>query len=332
MNLKKYNKQTDTWDIIASGNASGIVVTDPHFVSENNTQKSVNDVLVEMDNKIEQTRRNLSWVVQNGTIGGGGGGGTSSGGTIQLTNSNITTIEGINYLYATETKVTLNYLIEASIPNKPYSLSVMLDGEYIVKNKTVYSQIPGTIEIDNINKHSNNSSHSVVIMCSDEEGISLPSYRLTIVESSISLSAQVASNIVSIGIPYSITYTILNKTLGVETHLIVSEPSVNASLDINVGSFTSSTPKIVTVNFFDLIDAADVRTGSSYQIKAVAAATVNNQQITSNETTTTVVVEDGKELVVLVNGISQEGVDDVTEFIESGNITFSFTPYLSGVV
>ena len=331
MNLKKYNKQTDTWDIIASGNASGIVVTDPHFVSENNTQKSVNDVLVEMDNKIEQTRRNLSWVVQNGTIGGGGGGGTSSGGTIQLTNSNITTIEGINYLYATETKVTLNYLIEASIPNKPYSLSVMLDGEYIVKNKTVYSQIPGTIEIDNINKHSNNSSHSVVIMCSDEEGISLPSYRLTIVESSISLSAQVASNIVSIGTPYSITYTILNKTLGVETHLIVSEPSVNASLDINVGSFTSSTPKIVTVNFFDLIDAADVRTGSSYQIKAVAAATVNNQQITSNETTTTVVVEDGKELVVLVNGISQEGDDNVTEFIQSGNITFSFTPYLSGV-
>lgn len=63
MNLKKYNKQTDTWDIIASGNASGIVVTDPHFVSENSTQKSVNDVLVEMDNKIEQTRRNLSWVV-----------------------------------------------------------------------------------------------------------------------------------------------------------------------------------------------------------------------------------------------------------------------------
>ena len=74
MNLKKYNEITNNWDIIASGNASGVAVTDPRFVQEEGVQESVNDVLVYLDDKIEQTRRNLSWVVQNGTIGGGGGG------------------------------------------------------------------------------------------------------------------------------------------------------------------------------------------------------------------------------------------------------------------
>ena len=79
MNLKKYNESTGTWDIISSGNASGIMVTDPHFLSEGETYKSVNQVLVDMDDKVEETKRNLSWVVINGTIGGGGGGGGAAG-------------------------------------------------------------------------------------------------------------------------------------------------------------------------------------------------------------------------------------------------------------
>ena len=49
MNLKKYNESTGTWDIISSGNASGIMVTDPHFLEEGQTFKSVNQVLVDMD-------------------------------------------------------------------------------------------------------------------------------------------------------------------------------------------------------------------------------------------------------------------------------------------
>jgi hypothetical protein len=116
MNLKKYNKETGTWDIISSGNASGIVVTDPHFLGDQGTTKSVNDVLVELDDKVEETRRNLSWVVINGTIGGGGGGGGTSN-TIKLTNAEITTTEGVNYLYATDTKLTLRYLITSTKAN-----------------------------------------------------------------------------------------------------------------------------------------------------------------------------------------------------------------------
>jgi hypothetical protein len=100
MNLRKYNETTGTWDIISSGNASGIMVTDPHFLDEGQTFKSVNQVLVDMDDKVEETKRNLSWVVLNGTIGGGGGsGGTTA--SIKLTDGSIVTNEGVNYLYST---------------------------------------------------------------------------------------------------------------------------------------------------------------------------------------------------------------------------------------
>ena len=207
MNLKKFNKETQTWDIIASGNASGIVVTDPHFVNEGDVQKSVNDVLVEMDNKIEQTRRNLSWVVQNGTIGGGGGGGSIES-SIKLTNANISTIDGVNYLYATTQSVTLNYLITAKIPNQRYTINVALDGTYIIVDQVGYSSIAGDLVINNIAAYSSNTSHSVVITVTDQEGISLEPYMLTIVESSISLKSSVTSNSATIGAPFNITYAI----------------------------------------------------------------------------------------------------------------------------
>ena len=140
MNLKKYNESTGTWDIISSGNASGIMVTDPHFLEEGQTFKSVNQVLVDMDDKVEETKRNLSWVVLNGTIGGGGsGGGTTA--SIKLTDGSIVTTEGVHYLYSTSTKLTLHYLISFTKPNEKYNISVSLDGNTIISNQVGYSSV-----------------------------------------------------------------------------------------------------------------------------------------------------------------------------------------------
>ena len=330
MNLKKFNKETQTWDIIASGNASGIVVTDPHFVDEGDVQKSVNDVLVEMDNKIEQTRRNLSWVVQNGTIGGGGGGGSIES-SIKLTNANISVVDGVNYLYATTQSVTLNYLITAKIPNQRYTINVALDGTYIITDQVGYSSIAGDLVIDNIAAYSSNTSHSVVITVIDQEGISLEPYMLTIVESSISLKSSVVANNATIGAPFNITYVITNKMLGTDTSLIVTNEAMDITRIYEVGKFGSATPKTVTVNFFDLFGENTPSTGSTYAIKAQATTTVDGQTVYSNITTNTIVIQNSTDLVVLVEGISKKGDEEVTKFSQSGNIQFSFTPYLADV-
>ena len=334
MNLKKYNESTGTWDIISSGNASGIMVTDPHFLEEGQTFKSVNQVLVDMDDKVEETKRNLSWVVLNGTIGGGGGGGGTTA-SIKLTNGSIVTTEGVHYLYSTSTKLTLHYLISSTKPNEKYNISVSLDGNTIISNQVGYSSVQGTLEIPNIAEFSSSASHSIVVTAENTEGISVSPYLLTVVESSISLESSVTSVTATIGLPYNITYKITNKVLGSETSLIVTNTTNGISKSYSVGKFTSVEPKLLDVNFFDLFNGATPTAGSSYTISAQATTSVDTQVIQSDTVTNKVVVEDGQTLVVLVDGITIqadiEAGTEPTEFAQSGNISFSFTPYLAGV-
>ena len=334
MNLKKYNESTGTWDIISSGNASGIMVTDPHFLEEGQTFKSVNQVLVDMDDKVEETKRNLSWVVLNGTIGGGGGGGGTTA-SIKLTDGSIVTTEGVHYLYSTSTKLTLHYLISSTKPNEKYNISVSLDGNTIISNQVGYSSVQGTLEIPNIAEFSSSASHSIVVTAENTEGISVSPYLLTVVESSISLESSVTSVTATIGLPYNITYKITNKVLGSETSLIVTNTTNGISKSYSVGKFTSVEPKLLDVNFFDLFNGATPTAGSSYTISAQATTSVDTQVIQSDTVTNKVVVEDGQTLVVLVDGITTqadiEAGTEPTEFAQSGNISFSFTPYLAGV-
>lgn len=334
MNLRKYNETTGTWDIISSGNASGIMVTDPHFLEEGQTFKSVNQVLVDMDDKVEETKRNLSWVVLNGTIGGGGGGGGTTA-SIKLTDGSIVTTEGVHYLYSTSTKLTLHYLISSTKPNEKYNISVSLDGNTIISNQVGYSSVQGTLEIPNIAEFSSSASHSIVVTAENAEGISVTPYLLTVVESSISLESSVTSVTATIGLPYNITYKITNKVLGSETSLIVTNTTNGISKSYSVGKFTSVEPKLLDVNFFDLFDGATPTAGSSYTISAQATTSVDTQVINSDVITNKVVVEDGQTLVVLVDGVTtqadiESGIEP-TEFAQSGNISFSFTPYLAGV-
>ncbi|MEE0855446.1 hypothetical protein [Eubacterium ventriosum] len=93
-----------------------------------------------MDDKVEETKRNLSWVVLNGTIGGGGGGGGTTA-SIKLTDGSIVTTEGVHYLYFTSTKLTLHYLISSTKPNEKYNISVSLDGNTIISNQVGYSSV-----------------------------------------------------------------------------------------------------------------------------------------------------------------------------------------------
>lgn len=332
MNLKKYNDITKNWDIIASGNASGIAVTDPHFIGEDNVQKSVNDVLVEMDNKIEKTKRNLSWVVQNGTIGGGGGGGSTTDANIKITNAGINTIDGVNYLYATSNEVTLNYIISELKTNQKYYITVTLDGTTVIANQVAYSSIAGKIVIPNISEYSNNTSHSVVISAENENGIAVIPYMLTIVEAQLHISSSVSSVTATIGLSYYIQYVVTNKMLGQDTQIVVNNETNGVTKIFEIGKFTSSSPKTLNVNFFDLFDGATPSAGSSYSITAYAVAMLEESSVQSEIVTNHVVVEDGETLVVLVDGITEKGSEgEVTQFDQSGNISFTFTPYLAGV-
>ena len=234
MNLKKFNKETQTWDIIASGNASGIVVTDPHFVNEGDVQKSVNDVLVEMDNKIEQTRRNLSWVVLNGTIGGGGGGGSTDAELI-ISHPNLTVVNGANTIYATSEKLVLGCLVKSVRSNQKYYVSLTMDNQLIYNRELVLSNYSKELIISNIAAFSDQPQHTVTITCEDENGIALDPFFLTVTESSIKLSVDKTMYNAQISEAAPIRYYVTNKVLHAETSLLFVNETIGFENSIEIG-------------------------------------------------------------------------------------------------
>ena len=338
MNLKKFNNKTLTWDIIASGNASGIVVTDPHFVGEDNVQKSVNDVLVEMDEKIEKTKRNLSWVVQNGTIGGGGGSGSGIDAQLIISNANIVVIEGNNILYAISESVTLGCLVKQNRSNQKYYVTVSLDGNTVISRQLVYSNVNSNLVIPNITQFTDRTSHSVVITAENDNGIALDPYFLTITESSIKTSVEKLTYNAKIGEAAYIQYIVTNKVLNANTTLIVHNQDIDFEKTYNLGAFTSNQPMTVNVNFFDVFPEGYQHTaGSTYTFKAYAQTIIGTEPVNSGDVYVQIVVEDSETLVVLVSNITDitmpgSGVGITpTQYEQSGNISFAFTPYLANV-
>lgn len=335
--IKRYNSQTGAWDISSSGKATGIVVEDPRLIDpevaeEGVTGESLNDVLVRHEKELKKHGGYIAWLAEHGG-GGSGGGGGATGDKITLTNGNIVKEGNINYLYSTvTTDIKLEYLITSNKNNKRYFITVTLDGNNIIEGKEGWTNTPGVLTIPQLDKFSANSNHSVVITASDTDGFSAESYLLNIVEVSIKLTSTVSGNTATVGLDYFFTYSITSKIIGSNVNLVVTNVTNGATKTIELGKTTSTAPKQVNVNLWEL---GNIIAGSSYTIQAQAFTSMNEATVQSDKVTNRVVVEDGVNLVVLVEGITSKAEVDTgierTKFSQSGNISFAFTPYLAGV-
>lgn len=336
-NIKRYNPNTGTWDISSSGKATGIVVDDPRLIDpdlaeEGKTTESLNDVLVRHDEALKKHGGYIAWLAEHGG-GGSGGSGGATGDKITLTNGNIVKEGNTNYLYSTvTTNIKLEYLITSSKNNKRYFITVTLDGNKIIEGKEAWTNTPGILNIPQLDRFSSNSNHSVVITANDTDGFSAESYLLNIVEASIKLASSVSGNTATVGIDYFFTYSITSKIIGSDVNLVVTNVTNGANKTIELGKTTSTAPRQVNVNLWDL---GSIIAGSSYTIQAQAFTSMNEQIVQSDKVVNRVVVEDGVNLVVLVEGITSKAEVDSgverTKFSQSGNISFVFSPYLAGV-
>lgn len=332
--IKRYNEKTKQWEVSAAGDTDGIAVTDPRLLDPESevTAESLTEVLVKHDEKLKRFGGNIAWLAEHGG-GGSGDGDGATGDVITLTNANIVKEGNINYLYSTTTtNIKLDYLITSSKNNKRYLITVTLDGNALIKDKEGYTNTPGSITIPKLDAYTSNASHSVVITANDTDGFSAQTYMLTIVEASIKLSSSVSGSTATVGIDYFITYTVTSKIVGAEVNLVVTNITNGATKTIELGKTTSTAPRQVNVNLWDL---GTIIAGSSYTIQGQAFTSLNEATVQSEPVTNRTVVEDGVNLVVLVEGITTKQEVDAgierTKFSQAGNISFAFTPYLAGV-
>ena len=335
--IKRFNKETGQWEVVAAGNANNIITTDPRLldpeeVANGKVEENINEVLVKYKEKLAEHDGHIAWLAEHGGGGSGGGGGTTDA-KVTITNGDIVIEGNTKYLYSSvTTNIKLNYLIESSKNNKRYFINVSLDGSSIIKDQEAWTNAPGTLIIPKLNQFSNNSTHSVVITATDTNGFAAESYLLNIVEASIKLASSVAGSTATVGIDYFITYTVTSKIIGSAASLVVTNITNGFSKSIDLGVTTSTTPRQINVNLWEL---GNIIAGSSYTIQAQAFTDMSGSIVQSDVVTNRTVVEDGINLVVLVEGITSkaevdEGVEK-TKFSQGGNISFAFTPYLAGV-
>lgn len=330
--LKRYDKELKKWITSASGNATGIAVTDPRLVTPGKLSESLNDVLARQAEELAEHGGYIAWLAEHGGGGSGGEGGASDD-AMTLTNGTIVQEGGTNYLYSSViTNIRLEYLITSNKNNKRYFITVTLDGNNIITGQEGWTNTPGVLIIPKLNQFSSNNIHSVVVTATDVNGFAAKSYLLNVVEASINLTSIVSGSTATVGIDYFFTYTVTSKIIGQAANIVVTNVTNGASKTVDLGVITSTTPRQVNVNLWDL---GNIIAGSSYTIQAQAFTSLNEATVQSDIVTNRVVVEDGVNLVVLVEGITTkeevESGEESTKYTQGGNISFAFTPYLAGV-
>lgn len=331
--FKVYNHASGKWETAASGNASGLIVTDPRLLIEGEVAITVEEALARQKAISDRHANYIAWLVEHGGGGSGGGGGSTGDAKITITNGDIVVESNTNYLYSTSvTNIRLQYLITSSKNNKRYFINVSLDGNIIIKDREAWTNTPGVLIIPKLDQYTSNSNHSVVITATDTDGFAAESYLLNVVEASIKLSSKVSGSTATVGIDYFFTYTITSKIIGSVATLVVTNVTNGATKTIDLGVTTSTVPRDVNVNLWDL---GNIIAGSSYTIQAQTFTDMSGSTVQSDIVTNRVVIEDGVNLVTLIEGITtKKEVDDgaaKTKFSQGGNISFAFTPYLAGV-
>lgn len=182
MSIKKYNESKKCWEVIGSANASEIELTNPEYAKEDGTPSSVSEAFDKISNRIENIEKNVSYIYKNGTLGGGGGGGGGGGSTtdeIVVTNEEINTISGRNFLYISGNSASISFYVKTLGAASKYSITVRYGGQIITgwSGINVYSSKNGS-SVQTINLSDIIEEKSLEIFATSSNGIELEKYTI----------------------------------------------------------------------------------------------------------------------------------------------------------
>lgn len=126
--IKKYNPNTDKWEIISSTNAAGIYTKDESLQEIGN---NVDEVLHNLKEDVDYLKRNVSWLAKYGGGGSGSGGGMGGG----VESSIIVNGHPTNSDF-TLTSAGINIEIQSSNKKLLWNITVMANNTTLVKGIT----------------------------------------------------------------------------------------------------------------------------------------------------------------------------------------------------
>ena len=326
--LRKYNKNTQSWEIITTNSASDVYVSNPHFV-ENETPITLENTLTNISNSINKLQRNVSWLAEHGGGNGIGGNGVGNSSTygVMILNSGIK--DGTLFVQQSSCKIIFKFTGGTVTDTIQYR--IMLDGNVLIASAQAMVNNNISVEINNLEKFSPTSPHNFLIEGVDKDGMSIPPYTLYIVESSITLSCA-KENVLRIDGDGVIDITVINKLINTDTTISI-ENKQNGRTYSHTYSSTTSVARTLPIKFFgNLVNTQDMNVGGLYNIEIFGQAnTKDGTAITASPITSRVIIQDSANIVLSVNGLAVDGSNEVPIYYLGENIVYNMKCYLQDV-
>lgn len=328
-NIKK--KINDSWQVVASSNATGISVTNPSLLEEGTTVDSVDSVLSRHQASINKLEHNVSWLAKHGGGGSGSGGGSSdtSEATCKIT---VNGVETDNTLYVDENGLSIILDEQNSKFSKQWVVSVRIGSVLIQTSNKSFTDRELVIKLDKISSYLTNHSGKLSISASyedDTNGVYGAAYWSgNIIESIVNLSTEnYALDTKSLNVS-ELTYTysvgiVGDYTLNID--IVKNNKSVKTlTKQVNIPSSTSQTKTIQISDILDLSDTTNLV--GVYNITSTLFYNENSSVSKSIRSTLTIVSDD----ILISSSEMSEMESEPVEVSISGSITVSFIAYLSG--
>lgn len=330
-NIKKQNSN-GKWDVLASGKATGIAVTNPKLLQEGETIDSVDGVLEKHQDAIDKLQHNVSWLAKHG---GGGSGGSGGGSDVteatcditvndQLTGSDILIDE--NGLKISLTNISVKV-------TKTWNVTVRIGATQIASTVLSFTANTFYLSLSKISPYLTNHTGNLTIGASYEDetnGIyGSSSWSGTVLEAVVNIktsnysfnldklnTAQLVYNY-SVGIVGAYTMTTLVEKGGVEL--------ARKEIPITVNSTSA---QVKTIDLSNIIPTGmdSTQIVGVYNITTTLSYDANPLVQGSTKSTITIV----SDKILIASTVMSESQDKPTEVSLSASINVVFTAYLQG--
>lgn len=328
------NKENGKVSVIASGQATGISVTNPKLLLENQSVTSVDEVLERHQEAVSRMERNISWLAEHG----GGGSGTGGGGSDISEATCKITVNGFDsgsqvLVDQGGLQIVLND-ISAKTP-KAWTVVVRIGVTQILQTSASYLSPTIQLSYDKLQPYLINHTGNLYVGASYEDetnGIyGQASWSGNVVENVVNITttneAFTWETIDTAQFTYKYSVGIVGAyTLG----LTIFKEGVEVNQKSYQVTINSTTQQTKTISIKELLDITEETDASSmvgvYNIKAILYNNENSKVSGSCENTITIISDQ-----ILVSStkmsIKQESPVEVSL---SGSINVVFTAYLQG--
>lgn len=307
--IRKYNNETNQWEVVASSNASNISVRSEALLDESQKETNVESVLQKFNDDIKTLKGNVSWLAEHGGGGSGGGGDITIEATIKVNGkeSGETIILDSNGLIIE---------IQSKKTNVKWTVSVSTDSKLI---RTVNNVNKVTITPEELDKLGITSSFNLSIIAVNDSTLTSVYWNGRIQRSTVVISTKDIANFKFVDLDKSaIAFNYNIGVLGIYT-LYINDIQIGDPYSLK---YTSGE---ISISLQDMM-ASGVKLEVGNNVITSRLQSAQTSEIKSQDYKSTIILT-AETPIISCPSLSEDINNRNTIYITPGENTILLTPY-----